>query len=61
MTVLLDNRLTWQDVAKVGQGETLALTNAAIQRIENAARIVESIVERGIRAYGINTGVGALS
>ena len=61
MTVLLDNRLTWQDVAKVGQGETLALSDAAIQRIENAARIVESIVERGIRAYGINTGVGALS
>ncbi len=61
MTVLLDGRLTWQDVANVGQGETLALSDAAMQRIENAQLIVESIVERGIRAYGINTGVGALS
>ncbi len=34
MTVLLDGRLTWQDVANVGQGETLALSDAAMQRIE---------------------------
>ncbi|NTJ44087.1 histidine ammonia-lyase [Agrobacterium larrymoorei] len=61
MTVLLDDRLTWQDVAKVGKGEALTLSDASLQRIEKAQRIVESIVERGIRAYGINTGVGALS
>lgn len=61
MTVLLYDRLTWQDVANVGKGDGLALSDAALQRIEKAQQIVESIVQRGIRAYGINTGVGALS
>ncbi|MDS7594320.1 histidine ammonia-lyase [Agrobacterium tumefaciens] len=61
MTVLLDDRLTWQDVAKVSKGQTLALSEAALQRIGKAQLIVETIIERGIRAYGINTGVGALS
>ncbi|MCL6654903.1 histidine ammonia-lyase [Agrobacterium rubi] len=61
MTVLLDDRLTWQDVAAVSRGEALALSDAALQRIETAQQIVDSIVERGIRAYGVNTGVGALS
>ncbi|SIQ60214.1 histidine ammonia-lyase [Rhizobium sp. RU35A] len=61
MTVLLNDTLTWQDVARVSNGDGLALSEAAWHRIDNAHRIVESIVERGIRAYGINTGVGALS
>ncbi|MDQ0457598.1 HAL/PAL/TAL family ammonia-lyase [Rhizobium paknamense] len=61
MTVLLDDRLTWQDVAKVSKNAGLTLSENALARIENARRIVESIVEHGIRAYGITTGVGALS
>lgn len=61
MTVLLNDALTWQDVARVSKGDGLALSEVAWNRIDNAHRIVESIVERGIRAYGINTGVGALS
>lgn len=61
MTVLLDDRLDWRGVAKVSQGDTLTLSDRACLRIEHARRIVDSIVESGVRAYGINTGVGALS
>ncbi|MGO7428052.1 aromatic amino acid lyase, partial [Rhizobium ruizarguesonis] len=30
-------------------------------RVEQASRIVARIVETGVRAYGVNTGVGALA
>ncbi len=41
-------------------GAELGLTQAAWQRIADARAIVGSLVELGIRGYGINTGVGAL-
>ncbi|KAA6485651.1 histidine ammonia-lyase [Agrobacterium sp. ICMP 7243] len=61
MTVTIKTTLTWRDIADVAAGETLILDDTAWARIEHASRIVEAIVERGVRAYGINTGVGALS
>ena len=61
MTITIETMLTWRDVARVGAGETLALSPAAWARVEQARRIVERIVETGVRAYGVNTGVGALS
>ncbi|MBB4482456.1 histidine ammonia-lyase [Rhizobium etli] len=61
MTITIDQVLTWRDVARVGAGEALALSRAAWARIEQASRIVERIVETGVRAYGVNTGVGALA
>ncbi|UVD59502.1 histidine ammonia-lyase (plasmid) [Rhizobium sp. Pop5] len=61
MTIVIDKVLTWRDVARVGAGETLALSPAAWERIEQASRIVARIVETGVRAYGVNTGVGALA
>ncbi|MCJ9761184.1 aromatic amino acid lyase, partial [Agrobacterium sp. SHOUNA12C] len=61
MTVTIKTTLTWLDIADVAAGETLILDDTAWARIEHASRIVEAIVERGVRAYGINTGVGALS
>ncbi|MDP9810777.1 histidine ammonia-lyase [Rhizobium tibeticum] len=61
MTVTIDTRIGWRDVARVAAGETLALSSAAWARVDNASHIVERIVEMGVRAYGINTGVGALS
>ncbi|MGO7050014.1 histidine ammonia-lyase [Rhizobium johnstonii] len=61
MTITIDAGLTWRDVARVGAGETLALSPAAWGRVEQASRIVARIVETGVRAYGVNTGVGALA
>ena len=61
MTIVIDKVLTWRDVARVGAGEALALSPAARERVEQASRIVARIVETGVRAYGVNTGVGALA
>jgi histidine ammonia-lyase len=61
MTLTLDTVLGWRDVAHVARGQALALAPSAWTRVENASRIVDSIVKSGVRAYGVNTGVGALS
>lgn len=61
MSITLENGLSWRDVADVGKGEALVLSDKAWSRVEQASRIVERLVETGVRAYGINTGVGALS
>jgi histidine ammonia-lyase len=58
--VLLDQPLTWRQVAAVAEGAPLILSHAARDRVEAARGLVDSIVAKGIRAYGINTGVGAL-
>jgi histidine ammonia-lyase len=61
MTVTIDETLSWRDVAEVASGGNLQMSAAAWHRIEEARHIVESLVEKGVRAYGITTGVGALS
>ena len=58
--ILLEQPLSWRQVAAVAEGATLALSENAAQRIRAARLLVESIVAKGIRAYGVNTGVGAL-
>ena len=52
--------LDWRQVAAIAAGETLELSADARARIDAAHTLVEQIVVRGIRAYGVNTGVGAL-
>ena len=59
-TVTLEGALNWRDVALVADGATLILGASAAVRIDVARALVDAIVERGIRAYGVNTGVGAL-
>lgn len=58
--VVLDRPLSWQEVVAVADGAALTLSEGAQGRIAGARAIVEAIVARGIRAYGVNTGVGAL-
>jgi histidine ammonia-lyase len=58
--VVIDTVLTWREIAAVAEGRGLALSPAAWSRIAKARKIVEALVEREIRGYGINTGVGAL-
>ncbi|MBI3143755.1 MAG: histidine ammonia-lyase [Pseudogulbenkiania sp.] len=50
----------WRELAQVAAGARLELGEDAWLRIRNARAIVERIVERGERAYGITTGLGAL-
>ncbi|MGH1466845.1 MAG: HAL/PAL/TAL family ammonia-lyase [Cognatishimia sp.] len=59
-TITLDAPLNWREVAQIAEGARLELSSAAIARMANARQIVDSIVDRDIRGYGINTGVGAL-
>ena len=58
--VILDQPLSWREVAAVAEGATLTVSDEARHRIAAARALVESIVAKGIRAYGVNTGVGAL-
>ncbi|RFB75655.1 HAL/PAL/TAL family ammonia-lyase [Methylovirgula sp. 4M-Z18] len=60
-SITLDRPLTWQQVAAIGGGAELHLSPAAWQRIGDARSIVDAIVEKRIRAYGVNTGVGGLA
>lgn len=55
-----DRPLDWVQVAAIAAGEPLELSADARSHIAAARVLVEQIVERGIRAYGVNTGVGAL-
>jgi len=58
--IVLDRPLTWRQVAVVAGGGALALSGAAQSRILAAHALVQAIVHDGVRAYGVNTGVGAL-
>ncbi|ALN75392.1 MULTISPECIES: histidine ammonia-lyase [unclassified Aureimonas] len=58
--VHLDRPLSPAEIARVARGAPLALTEAARERIAQGRRIVVALSEKGIRGYGINTGVGAL-
>ncbi|WP_069267094.1 HAL/PAL/TAL family ammonia-lyase [Paraburkholderia nodosa] len=54
------NPLDWRAIASVAAGEPLILGADAQANIRSARVLVEQIVARSIRAYGVNTGVGAL-
>lgn len=57
----VDLPLTWQQIGAIGdQGASLSLSPAALGRIRAAYRLVLSLIENNVRAYGVNTGVGAL-
>ena len=59
--VIADAPLRWQDIVAVARhGARLTLADSAWARIENAQAIVRRIVDSGERAYGVNTGLGAL-
>ncbi len=59
--VIADAPLRWQDVVAVARhGALLELSPQALARIDNAQAIVQRIVVSGERAYGVNTGLGAL-
>ena len=59
-TIVLDRPLTWQEIAAVAKGAALSLSDKTWTRIADARAIVDALVEKRVRGYGINTGVGAL-
>ncbi|MBH3429544.1 HAL/PAL/TAL family ammonia-lyase [Pseudomonas alkylphenolica] len=59
--VITDAPVRWQDLVAVARhGARLELSAQAWARIENAQAIVQRIVQSRERAYGVNTGLGAL-
>lgn len=59
--IIADAPMRWQDVVAVARhGAVLELSGQAWARIDNAQAIVQRIVTSGERAYGVNTGLGAL-
>ena len=56
----LDQPLDARTLADVAEGAALALGPSARARITAAHDLVRAIVVRGVPAYGVNTGVGAL-
>ncbi|MVA22064.1 histidine ammonia-lyase [Agrobacterium vitis] len=58
--IIIDRPLSWRQISAIAKGAAITLTESARARIGSARDIVESIVAKGIRGYGINTGVGAL-
>jgi histidine ammonia-lyase len=59
--IVLDAGLDWRAIAAVAAGARLTLASPARTRVEMASQIVAALVASGERAYGITTGVGALS
>ncbi|HKT96169.1 MAG TPA: histidine ammonia-lyase [Paraburkholderia sp.] len=61
MSVIRTNRsLNWREVCAIAAGAPLELSAEARECIGAARVLVEQIIARGLRAYGVNTGVGAL-
>lgn len=62
MIVRDEKALSYQQLVSIAQdGAKLAIGSSAEAQIANGRRIVERIIASGERAYGISTGLGALS
>lgn len=61
VTIEADTPLRWQDVVAVARHRArLVLADDIWRKLDNSRAIVDRIVSRGERAYGITTGLGAL-
>lgn len=58
--VLLDKPLRWPLIAALAGGAPLRLAPAALERLARSRELVDVIIARRVRCYGVNTGVGAL-
>ena len=50
-----DRPLEWREVAAVADGAQLRVTESARLRIDTARAIVDTLIARGIPAYGVNS------
>jgi histidine ammonia-lyase len=51
--IVLDGKLTWREVAAVAEGAELTLSPAAWTRVDKGRQIVDALVDKQIRGYGI--------
>ena len=63
MEVLLDGeKLTYEDIVNVARsGAHLAYTQGANKRIERCQNMINELVDRGEKIYGVTTGIGELA
>ena len=59
--VFLNSGLTPADVWDIANGFQLEVSEVAQRRVRESRNLVDEIIEKGIRAYGVNTGVGLLA
>jgi histidine ammonia-lyase len=57
----IDRPLAWRQIGAIAEsGVFPSLSSAALGRIRAAHELVQALVDNDVRAYGVNTGVGAL-
>jgi histidine ammonia-lyase len=59
-SIILGGPLAWPQIAAIAFGANLDISPDASTRIAHGRKLVDAIVSQDIRAYGVNTGVGAL-
>ncbi len=63
MTVFIDGKgLTFKDIVGVArEGKVLDLTEGSSARIERCQEMIETLVKKGEKIYGVTTGIGELA
>ncbi|MEA3558694.1 MAG: aromatic amino acid ammonia-lyase, partial [Candidatus Thermoplasmatota archaeon] len=63
MEVILDGEnATYEDIVKVArQGANIRFSEEGEKRIERCQRMIEKLVEKGEKIYGVTTGIGELA
>lgn len=58
--VVLNGRLSADDVVEVAAGREVALEDGALERVAHNRRELERLIDKGTPIYGVTTGYGAL-
>lgn len=63
MEVVLDGEnVTYDEIVKVARnGAKLSFSNGAMERIERCQKMIETLVDKGEKIYGVTTGIGELA
>jgi histidine ammonia-lyase len=63
MEVVLDGEnLTYEDIVKVARhGADLRISDDGVERIKRCQQMIETLVEKGEKIYGVTTGIGELA
>ena len=60
--VLNGENVTYEDVVKVARNDApLRFSDEGIERIKRCQRMIETLVDKGEKIYGVTTGIGELA